>query len=190
MIRFSFIVLMVFTCNLISALPDSTHYPPYHRSNRSGYLKIAGQIGGSAGQETFIGAPRGGIFLDFGWNYRNKGRRLMNWDSFSDFGFHAGPQASILVFFGGWFSYGLNAGISLKPFTVDVSFSRTLISSPGGETVGRDNTINPKLGLCLGPVWIQGGPSFAMNGKDSNLNNIIKIRGQAVNFEVSYIVEL
>ncbi|MCR9172147.1 MAG: hypothetical protein NXI10_06630 [bacterium] len=172
-------------------------YPPYYKRKKGrnfhphSNVNIVGQIGIAAGQEHFISAPKGGVFLDTGGEYpRHLKMRNLDWDSFSDVGFHAGPQLSMFILFGGWFSYGVQGGISVKPFTFDVSITRTTILNPDSDVVGRDNTINPKLGIFVGPVWVQCGPSFAMNGKGENLNNIIRLNGQPFNFELSYIVEL
>lgn len=190
------ILLLAFVCFRTYLFAQ---YPPYNRRrsrHRSSIgVEYVGQIGVSAGQETFIGAPRGGLFMDFGRDWKGSMRNApvglySDEAGFSDLGFHAGIQTSMLVFFAGWFSIGADAGFTLKPISLDVSVSRTIVVDPDGETVGRDNTVNPKLGVFIGPVWIQGGPSFAMNGKGENYNNIIRIDDIPFNFEVTYVVEL
>lgn len=189
MVRYGIFVLFL----VIGAQLYAQHYPPYRNQagKSSFHTGFVGQIGIAAGQEHFISTPKGSVFLDTGFEYpRRFPRKEIDWNSFSDIGFHVGPQLSIFVLFGGWFSYGFQGGISIKPFTFDVSFTRTIVQNPDSEVVGRDNTLNPKIGIFIGPVWIQGGPSFAMNGKSSNFNNIIRINGQPCNFELSYIIRL
>lgn len=114
--------------------------------------------GVSAGQETFIGAPKLGVFKEFAFS---KGRYGSPKFGFSQGAFYVGAETSIFIFFAGVISISANAGFNFGPLTIDNSITRTLVSSPNDYKYSY-TSYNPKFGIHVGPIWLKSGPSFAL----------------------------
>mgnify|MGYP000270931559 CR=1 FL=1 len=140
-------------------------------------------VGGSAGHEAFIGAPKMGFYKP--WAIKGKGQRPSR-NGFYPVSFYAGSETSLFVLFAGTFSISATTGFNAEWFTLDGSVSRTSVASPDGDVVSRFTTFNPKLGLAIRKVWIKAGPCYFINGEP--WENWVNINGIPFNFEVRYVI--
>lgn len=138
--------------------------------------------GVSAGQETFIGAPKLGAYKEFAIS---KGRSGTPKFGFSKASVYVGAETSLFVFFAGVISISANAGFNLAFVTIDNSITRTLVSSPDNVKYSY-TTYNPKLGIHIGPIWLKSGPSFALK-QSEQMDGWLKLNGIHYNFELLFM---
>lgn len=143
--------------------------------------KLMYTVGLSVGRETFIGAPRFGLYkpiklssADKHFRYANKHTPIV----------YAGVEGSVFVFFGGVFSIAPSIGFGFGHFTVDNNLAFTIVTSPDNV---RQNylTYNPKVGVALGPIWLKCGPGILVNGED-HWGAWMKVGRARMNVEILY----
>ncbi len=123
---------------------------------------LMGYMGVGFGREYLISAPKIAVLGMF----QIRKKSLKKTYCFSGSSIYVGLETSMLVYFGGAFGVGANAGIKIGPITLDGSLSKLSLSSPSSEIVARQQTFNPKIGLVLGDAWLKAGPSYLLNGTD------------------------
>lgn len=154
----------------------------YYKPQQTKWLNSAGV---SAGQETFIGAKLG-VYREFSLVRDRRDDR-----NFRKFSLYAGPEASLFVFFAGVFSFSATGGVALGPFTLDNAVTYTTFVSPNGHAGQDYGSLNPKIGLQLGPVWLKAGPSYLISGSTIwGDYRFLEINEQPWNFEIRYIGRL
>jgi hypothetical protein len=168
------IVAAMFTCIGVSAAHTEFR-------SKKGRNRWFGTIGAAIGQETFIGAPRFGIYKEFAWKHGSFQ------DGYKSSGCYVGVEGSTLVWIGaGIYTVGVNAGVRHQSFTLDNSLSRTIVADTDMQTFAFYNSCNPKIGCRLGPVWIKTGPSIWLSG-NADWGRWMKIGSLPVNVEVHYV---
>lgn len=153
---------------------------PFH----SGYNGWYGTIGAAIGQETFIGAPKLGIYREQAWKHGSFGR------GYRHSACYAGVEGSALAWIGtGIYTAGINIGFRYQSFTLDNSLSRTIVTNTDMLRIAWYNSCNPKLGYHFGPVWIKAGPSFWLKG-NADWGSWMKMGSVPLNLEVHYVQKI
>jgi len=155
---------------------------PYYNGRTSFLDRFIYSIGVSAGHETVISAPRLGAI--FAIPFEGQTGYARNKASLGRFSFYTGVEASIFVFFAGTFGISGNAGLKIGPFTIDNSFTHTIVAGPSGESHNY-SSLNPKVGLKLGPIWIKAGPCYRLRG-NFELDKWVQIGSIPFNFDILY----
>jgi hypothetical protein len=152
--------------------------------NRKANGGWSGTIGASIGQETFIGAPKLGIYREFVWKHGSFGK------GYKHSALYAGAEVSALAWIGtGVYTIGINAGVRHQSLTLDNSLSHTMVTDADLRTFASYNTWNPKVGYQLGPVWLKAGPSFWLSG-NAGWGTWMKLGSIPVNLEVHYVQQI
>jgi hypothetical protein len=160
----------------------------HYKSNKD-KVRILGSVGLGLGQENLISLPKLSGMVSFKLNngtYSKLGQ-------LQKFSFYVGTEASIVVFFAGAFSISGTGGFKTGPITTDCSLTKLYLVNPDGNVVARQTTLNPKIGVMIGQVWIKTGPSFLLSEYDifrETFGNFMHIGNVAFNFEVNYYFAL
>ena len=165
---------------------QSTYRPRRHFQHLGPYRSKANALatfGLAMGPECLF-APKFGIQGRYGYSYdMRKSRRDL-----SLFGVHGGAEFSFFGLFAIWGSAGVNAGVSVGPFTLDGSL--TFWGIAGENNHFGSTTFNPKVGLqVLDYVWIKAGYSHFLRG-DILFPNCMKYGDRAINIEVLAVIPL
>lgn len=150
-------------------------------------LKFIGSVGIEIGQENFVSLPKFSAYASY--------NLLNNKDSTSDNlekgCVYFGVEGSMFVFFAGAFSVSGTTGFQAGRLTLDCALTRLWLSDADGYSVGRQTTLNPKIGVMFGPVWIKAGPSLLLTNDDfisETLGNFMRIGNNYINVEVNYFL--
>lgn len=150
-------------------------------------LKFIGSVGIEIGQENFVSLPKFSAYASY--------NLLNNKDSASDNlekgCVYFGVEGSMFVFFAGAFSVSGTTGFQAGRLTLDCALTRLWLSDADGYSVGRQTTLNPKIGVMFGPVWIKAGPSLLLTNDDfisETLGNFMRIGNNYINVEVNYFL--
>ncbi len=151
-------------------------------------LKFVGSVGIGIGQENFVSLPKLSAYASYNFlnNKEGANQELQNCN------IYFGLEASMFVFFAGAFSISGTAGLKAGPVTLDCALTRLWLSDSEGDIVGRQTTLNPKIGGMIGPVWIKAGPSFLLTDENvvsETFGNFMRIDNYYINVEVNYFFE-
>ena len=141
-----------------------------------------GSFGGGVGNEYIFGI-KGSIIKPFSLRKETEIPKY----GFYPYNFYVSIDANFFALFAGWGGIGINAGFTIKNFTIDNSIVKFGASAQKG--VGKSmTTYNPKLGIRIGEWWIKAGPSFLIGGSKAIFPDWIKIGNYNYNFEVNYLI--
>lgn len=164
-----------------------------YRPKRLGTLH--GFVGVGLGQEHLLSLPKVSAIYSLGFKQNRRFKFRSSRLPFSGIhdlpenGLLFGTEVSMFVLFAGTFSTSALIGIKSGPVTAETSITRQFLASPDGDIVARQSTLNPKLGVKMGPIWLKTGPSFLLGSEDvygSIFGDFLKIGGTAFNVELSY----
>lgn len=176
--------------NSFEAYEDIDEHIQLSLSNQSSTSYVVFTLGAQVGQENFFGLKGSILFPYYFSKESSKNKYSRKWSSksgkFEKPCLYAGLDLSAMGLFAVWFSAGINAGISLKYFTLDNNIAFFGIAGPENQ-FGNHTTYNPKIGVLIGPVWIKAGPSFLINPSQAEVNPI-HWKGQALNVEFTIVL--
>lgn len=157
----------------------------YYRPRKNN-VQFVGSLGIGLGQENLLSLPKLSGLISFEMNRKNNRNRFWN---FQKNAFFAGTEVSIVILFGMAVSIAGTVGLKTGPITIDCSITRLILTNPDGVVVSRQTTVNPKLGIILGPVWIKTGPSLLSTNPNifgNTFGNFMHIKAVPFNLEVNY----
>lgn len=163
---------------------NSFVFSQYYKPN-SGKTQFVGTMGLGVGQENLVSLPKLSGFASF----KLGNRSISNHGNFQKNSFYLGAEASIVVFFAGAVSISGTTGLKTGPLSFDCSLTRLWLANPDGDVVARQTTLNPKIGIMMGPVWLKAGPSFLLTDYDifgESFGNFMHIGNIACNLELNY----
>lgn len=148
-------------------------------------VQMVGMAGIGVGQENLVGLPKLSGFASFKLGRQSNSK----FGNFQKSAFYIGSEASIVVLFAGAASISGTAGFKTGRFTTDCSLSRLWLANSDGDVVARQTTLNPKIGVMIGPVWIKTGPSFLLTNENvfrDLFGNFMHITNIPFNLELNY----
>ncbi|MBK7129902.1 MAG: hypothetical protein IPM74_04640 [Crocinitomicaceae bacterium] len=149
-------------------------------------------MGLALGRETFISMflPKIGVMgtVSFGKQKKNSSFGV----DFPKYGMYGAADLTIFGLFQVALSMTTWVGFKIGPLTIDnsIAFVRGF---PDGKKVNDDfylRTINPKIGLKIGIVWLKFGPSYTISGKWDQLDNWFKIKNNFFNFDLNFVMDI
>ncbi len=172
---------LIFGILIFCSLNASAQY--YHKSNK--LLKFVGAAGIAAGPENLISLPKLSGFASF----KLGGKADHRFGNFQRHSFYIGTESSIVILFAAAGSISGVAGFKSDRFTLDCSLTRLWLMNPEGDIVSRQTTLNPKIGVMFGPIWMKVGPSVLMTNENifrDTFGNFLHIGNVPFNLEVNY----
>lgn len=158
-----------------------------HNRPNGDKMQLVGTVGLGVGQENLVSMPKLSGFASF----KLGNRSISNHGNFQKNAFYLGSEASVLIFFAGAVSVSGTAGIKVGSLSFDGSLTRLWLANPDGNVVARQTTLNPKMGVMIGPVWLKAGPSFLLTDNSvwrELFGNFMHIDHIACNLELNYIL--
>ena len=153
---------LLVACVLLCALESKAFEP--RRNGKHVFRGWYGSVGLAAGQEIVLGLPRFGFYKDFLVGEPESAALVREGKGLRKSSLYVGAEGSLFVFIGGVFSAGITTGAKFGCFTIENSFSKTMVESPEGEFVAWYTSANPKIGFNVNKLWLKAGPSFLLKG--------------------------
>ena len=156
-------------------------FSPYQSKSNDFMDDVFGYGGIGVGQEYFFGV-KGSVIKPFAFQKRARKPKY----GLYPLGAYAGLEANGFSLFAAWGGVGVNGGFTVSNFTMDCSLMNWYAVGPDGQKVPSQQSLNPKLGLRMGPVWLKAGPSFLLS-QDSFAPEQLKIGRLNYNFELNIL---